>query len=117
MDMTCPSCGATVGSGLRLCPECGAYLTTASEAVSSSYPVTLAVDYPERQSRWKALLRLPLIIPLLVFYFLLNNSIGLAIWAAILVSGRIPHWLFDFQVAVSRWGLRFSSYALLLTDQ
>ncbi len=24
----------------------------------AAYPVTLAVDYPERQSRWKTLLRL-----------------------------------------------------------
>lgn len=116
-EATCHSCGATVGSGLRLCPECGAYLTVEAEAASTPYPVTLTVDYPERQSRWKALLRLPLIVPLLVFYYLLGNGIAVAIWAAILVRGRIPRWLFDFQVAFNRWGVRFSSYALLLTDQ
>jgi hypothetical protein len=122
---TCPSCGATVRSGLRICPECGAYLTAASraeqpaawQAVSPSYPVTVAVDYPERQSRWRALLRLPLVIPLVVFSYLLSNGVALAIWAAILVSGRIPRWLFDFQVALNRWELRFLSYSLLLTDQ
>lgn len=85
--------------------------------MSEAYPVTVAVGYPERQSRWKALLRLPLLVPLVVFAYLLGNFVVAAIWAAILVSGRIPRWLFDFQVAVNRWWLRVLSYSLLLTDQ
>ena len=80
------------------------------------YPVRLEVDYPERQSRWKALLRLPLSIPILIFASLLQSGVALAIWAAILVRGRIPRWLFDFQVALDRWQLRAVSYLLLLTD-
>ncbi len=85
--------------------------------MSEAYPVTVAVGYPERQSRWKALLRLPLLVPLVVFALLLGNVVVAAVWAAILVSGRIPRWLFDFQVAVNRWWLRALSYSLLLTDQ
>ncbi len=89
-----------------------------AEAMTAArYPIQLEVDYPERQSRWKTLVRLLLIIPLVIFYYLLNNSIALAIWAAILVRGRMPRWLFDFQVAFNRWGVRFSCYVLLLTDQ
>jgi hypothetical protein len=86
-------------------------------AVASAYPVTLAVDYPERQSRWKTLLRLFLVIPLFIFSYLLGTGIILAVWAAILVKRRIPRWLFDFQVAYNRWQLRVASYFLLLTDQ
>ena len=80
------------------------------------YPVQLEVDYPERQSRWKALLRLPLFIPILIFAYLLQGSVTPAIWAAILVRGRIPRWLFDFEVALNRWQLRAVSYFMLLTD-
>ena len=86
-------------------------------AVPARYPVRLEVDYPEQQSRWKALLRLPLSIPVLIFASLLQGGVALAIWAAILVRGRIPHWLFDFQVALNRWQVRAVSYLLLLTDE
>ena len=82
----------------------------------TTYPVRLDVDYPEQQSRWKALFRLPLGIPLLVFSYLLQGSVALAIWAAVLVRGRIPRWLFDFQVAVNSWHARATGYFLLLTD-
>lgn len=84
---------------------------------AAAYPVTLEVDYPERQSRWKGLLRVFLVIPLFIFLNLLGGGMALAIWAAILVRGRIPRWLFDFQVAYNRWQVRFGSYFLLLTDQ
>ncbi len=86
-------------------------------AIASTYPVTLAVDYPDRTSRWKTLLRLLLAIPLFIFSYLLGSGVVLAAWAAILVKGRIPRWLFDFQVAYNRWQLRVGSYFLLLTDQ
>jgi hypothetical protein len=106
-------------------------------AVASAYPVTLAVDYPERQSRWKTGLRLFLAIPVLLFLFILNGaswaqywsggrtatySLGvaggvvLAIWVTIVLRARIPRWLFDFQVAFMRWEIRAWSYFALLTD-
>ena len=85
-------------------------------AVQPRYPVQLEVDYPEQQSRWKALLRIPLSIPLFIFLYLLNNTITFAIVAAILVRGSIPRWLFDFEVAFNRWQLRVVCYVLLLTD-
>ncbi len=86
-------------------------------AVSTRYPIRLEVDYPDQQSRWKALLRLPLSIPVLIFSQMLQGGVAVAIWAAILVSGRIPRWLFEFQVAVHRWQVRAGSVLLLLTDQ
>ncbi|MDZ4278639.1 MAG: DUF4389 domain-containing protein, partial [Dehalococcoidia bacterium] len=92
-------------------------MTTTLAAAPPAYPVRLEVDYPQRQSRWLALLRVFLLIPPFVFLYLLQNSVALAIIAAVLVSGRIPRWLFDFQVAFNRWALRFAAYALLLTDE
>jgi len=85
----------------------------------AAYPVTLAVDYPERQSRWKTLLRLFLAIPVFIFAFLIFMAQGVlawAIWIAIILRGRIPRWMFDSQVALTRWQVRALSYPALLTD-
>lgn len=86
-------------------------------SAQSVYPVTLTVEYPGRQSRWKVWLRLPLSLPALIFTLLLEAGALLPIWAAILVTGRIPGWLFDFQAAVNRWQARAVSYVVLITDQ
>jgi len=106
-------------------------------AIAGAYPVTLAVDYPERQSRWKTLLRLFLAIPVLLFFMVLSGAtwprfwsdgrvttysagvaggVVLAIWVTIVLRARIPRWLFDFQVALLRWEIRALSYFALLTD-
>ena len=106
-------------------------------AIAPAYPVTLAVDYPERQSRWKTLLRLFLAIPVLLFFVVLSGAswvrtwpdghaatysagaaggVALAIWVTIVLRARIPRWLFDFQVALMRWEIRALSYVALLTD-
>ena len=85
----------------------------------AAYPVTLAVDYPERQSRWKTLLRLFLLIPLGIFGAILFYGLWAIIavtWIAILVRGRIPRWMFDAQVALHQWTIRAISYGALLTD-
>jgi hypothetical protein len=85
----------------------------------AAYPVTLGVDYPERQSRWKTLLRLFLLIPLVIFGAVLAYGLWAIIavtWVAVLVRGRIPRWMFDAQVALHRWTIRAISYGALLTD-
>jgi hypothetical protein len=82
-----------------------------------AYPVAVDVDDAPRSSRWLALFRLPLSLPVLLFTTLLNGGALMPMWVALLVTGRIPGWLFDFQVAVNRWQTRALSYALLLTDR
>lgn len=80
------------------------------------YPVAVEVDHAPRQSRWKAVLRLPLSLPVLLFSVLLQGGLTFAVWAAIVVSGRIPRWLFDFVVASEQWVVRAVGYSLILTD-
>ncbi len=90
-----------------------------AQVVPAPYPVQFDVDYPERQSRWKALLRIPLTVPALLFAGLALYSAFLALlvmWLAILIRGRIPRWLFDFQVGVARFNVRVQAYMSLLTD-
>ena len=85
----------------------------------AAYPVTLAVDYPESQSRWKTLFRLFLAIPLLILAYLINSASGgmvWVIWIVVVLRGRIPRWMFDLQVALIGWQVRAFSYCLLLTD-
>ena len=80
------------------------------------YPLTVDIGYPASRARWSVLARLPLGIPVLFFSLLLNIGATFAIWAAILVSGRVPSWLFTFQVNVGRWHTRGAAFLLLLTD-
>lgn len=88
----------------------------AEPAASSRYPVVLEIDHAPRQSRWKAALRLPLSLPVLIFSAFLQGGTAFAVWAAIVLKGQIPMWLFDYQVAVNRWAARAAGYFLLLTD-
>jgi len=83
------------------------------------YPVSLSVDYPEQQSRWKAVFRLPLAIPVFLYYLLLSSAQSGALWLlwlVILLRGRIPRWLFDFNLALERGIARAGAYFGLLTD-
>jgi hypothetical protein len=107
------------------------------------YPVTLEVDYPEKQSRWKTLLRLFMAIPVLIVAAILGGwsfstfwradyftdgsraytysigaagSVVLVIWIAIVFRGYIPRWLFSFLVALIRFQTRVCAYFGLLTD-
>jgi hypothetical protein len=105
-------------------------------AEAAPYLVTFEAVYPERLSRWKTFLRLPLAIPVLIFWAVLaGGTVGwigaaggltlaggtvaavvVASWLAILVRRHIPRWLFNFLVALYRWQYRALSYFLLLTD-
>jgi len=107
-------------------------------AEAAPYPVVFDAAYPERLSRLSTAFRLLLFIPIAVFgavllggqfgqqevtrrgfVFVLGTagSVAVASWLAILVRGRIPRWLFDFQVALYRWANRAFGYFLLLTDR
>ena len=87
-------------------------------AEAAPYPVTFEAVYPERLSRLSTFFRLLLSIPVLIFWAVIGGiNAVLPAWLAILVRGRIPRWLFDFQVALNRWFNRASGYLLLLTDR
>ena len=90
--------------------------TTGMSGPTQPYPLTVHIDSPESRARWSVAARLPLGLPVLAFSLLLNVGAALAVWAAILVTGRIPTWLFAFQVHVGRWHTRAAAFLLLLTD-
>jgi len=107
-------------------------------ALPAQYPVRLEVDYPEWQSRWKALFRIFLALPVLIFAAILGGTdagggatddrgfavvagaagaVVLAIWITIILRQNIPRWLFNFLVALHRFEFRALGYLALLTDE
>lgn len=85
----------------------------------SSYPVVYSVDMPTTLSRWlwlfKWLLAIPHMIVLMVLGFVSWFAL-LGSWFAILITGKRPKGLWDFELGVLRWSARVNAYTSHLTD-
>ena len=95
------------------------------------YPVTLEIDPPERQSRWKTLFRLPLSIPALMISAALltggvragGYSAGLAfsvaflLWWVALFLGRVPRGMRDLVAYCVGYSAQLAAYLFLVTDR
>ena len=89
-------------------------------AGAPSYPVTFDVEYPERLSRWKLLLKWLLAFP--HYFVLLGLAIALLVtsfiaWWAIFFTAYYPRGLHRFAVDVNRWSARVGAYAGLLRGE
>jgi hypothetical protein len=103
---------------------------------ASSYPVTLAIDYPDRAlNRASTFFRGILIIPAAVMVALVagpDAGWGKDAWRFFYVSGatlfvplvlmllfrrKYPRWWFDWNLAFTRFSSRVGAYAALLTDE
>ncbi|MFF1633273.1 DUF4389 domain-containing protein [Leifsonia sp. NPDC058248] len=88
----------------------------------SAYALALEGEHAQRLSRWLWLVKWLLIIPhVIVLFFLWIVFLVLSVVAffAILITGRYPRGIFDFNVGVLRWTWRVSyySYSALGTDR
>jgi hypothetical protein len=92
------------------------------EANAPRYPLGLTGELSPRLSRGLWLVKWLLAIPhFVVLFFLWIAFVGVSVVAffAILVTGRYPQGLFEFNVGVLRWSWRvgFYSYSALGTDE
>ncbi len=112
---------------IRFEARVGAYaglLTDRYPSTIDEQSIHLEIDYPNVETdlnRWYPLIKWLLAIPhyFVLFFLSVASLVALIMaWFAILVTGRYPRGLFNFNVGVSRWWLRVRAYAfLLLTDK
>jgi hypothetical protein len=89
---------------------------------SSHYPLQLTGELSPQLSRWLWLVKWVLAIPhFVVLFFLWAAFVGVSVLAffVVLVTGRYPRGLFDFNVGVLRWSWRvgYYGYSALGTDR
>jgi len=84
------------------------------------YPITYEADFNPTPSRATTFFRILLSIPWLIvsiFWGILFMFTHLFAWIAIIILGRYPEWLFDFNSGVIRFGTRLTAWFYLQTDE
>ena len=84
------------------------------------YPVNYEADFNPAPNRWTTFFRPILAIPWLivaVFWGILFLFTHFFAWIAIIVLGRYPEWLYDFNSGVVRFGVRIGAWFYLQTDE
>jgi len=89
---------------------------------TSPYPLHVEGQLDAHLSRWQPLVKWLLAIPhafVLLFLWIAFGLLTVVALGAILVTGRYPRAIFDFNVGVMRWTWRvgFYSYSALGTDR
>lgn len=83
------------------------------------YPIGYEADFNPSPNRWTTFFRLILAIPWLivaVFWGILLAFTHLFAWVAVVILGRYPRWLYEFNSGVLRFSVRVSAWLYLQTD-
>lgn len=84
------------------------------------YPIQYEADFKPEPNRWTTFFRPLLAIPWLivaVFWGILFIFTHLFAWVAVVILGRYPDWLYDFNSGVVRFGVRLNGWIFLQTDE
>jgi hypothetical protein len=85
-----------------------------------AYPVHVRIEYRERQSRSRTLLRAFTVLPHLAVLAVLELAAAVVLliaWIAILLTGRYPRAFFGFAAGTLRYATRVGCYWMLVTDR
>ena len=111
-------------------------MTTKTLPTTPAYPVTLTIDYPDRPlNRLTTFFRIFAVIPIAIILALVSGgsldwsttndwtwlyAVGgilfLPILLMILFRQKYPRWWFDWNIALTKFGIRVATYLGLLTD-
>lgn len=104
------------------------------DEANAGYPARLTIDYPDKFDRLTTFFRLVVAIPILIIAALVTGPVyrwPWRFWAGPVIGGgyvflptllmilfrkKYPRWWFDWNVALTKFGLRVSSYVLLLAQ-
>ena len=83
----------------------------------ADYPLRFDVEYPEKLSHWKVLLKWLFAIPQFIVVYLLQIVLGVMVFIAffaILFTKRWPQGMWDFAIQIERWSANVVVYGVLL---
>jgi len=83
----------------------------------TDYPLRFDVEYPEKLSHWKVLVKWLLAIPQFIIVYLLQIVLGVMVFIAffaILFTKRWPQGMWDFAVQIERWTANVVVYGVML---
>lgn len=84
------------------------------------YPVNYEADFNPAPNRWTTFFRPLLAIPWIIvalFWGILFIFTHLFAWVAVVILGRYPQWLYEFNSGVVRFGVRTGAWIYLQTDE
>ena len=104
------------------------------DTIGAAFPATLEIDYPDRGlDRFTTFFRPLAVIPIAIILALVTKStvragseyyvvgsggvVFLATVLMLLFRQKYPRWWFDWNVALTRFGLRVTAYMALLRDE
>jgi hypothetical protein len=83
------------------------------------YPVTYEADFNPAPNRLTTFFRIVVVIPWLIvgaLYMVAALFTHVFAWVAVVIMGRYPEWLYNFNSGVLRYLTRFGAFAYLQTD-
>jgi hypothetical protein len=83
------------------------------------YPISYEADFNPTPNRWTTFFRLILAIPWLIVAYVYEILVAFTLlfaWVAVIILGRYPEWLYNFNGGVLRFYIRTFAWLYLQTD-
>lgn len=84
------------------------------------YPIRYEADYRREPNRLSTFFRIIVVIPWVIVALIYSIAVtitALIAWVAIIIVGRYPQGLYDFNSGILRFGVRVNAFAYLQTDE